>query len=231
MKILVVDDDPAILTLCATALRAQGHSVVECNAGNAALAAALREAFDVALCDLSLPDIHGLEIVRAIKMQAPDLPVIVMTALDPAEWEVKSSEAGADHFLSKPLRLDVLRHEVAMAGAARSTLRVAIQDDDENHRARLVTAFRQQGCQVTVVAVPLQLLAVDAAQLIIVDAGAPGAEAVVRSAGARGVPCFALFDANRAYDDTLLRQGASLLIQKPVEPSALLIQARFLASR
>ena len=164
-------------------------------------------------------------------MQAPELPVIVMSALDPAEWESKSSEAGADHFLSKPLRLDVLRHEVAMAGAARSTLRVAIQDDDENHRARLVTAFRQQGCHVTVVAVPLQLLTVDGAQLIIVDAGAAGAEAVVRSAGARGVPCFALFDASRAYDDSLLRQGAALLIQKPVEPSALLIQARFLASR
>lgn len=233
MKILIVDDDPAILKLCATALSAQGHECTTCNAGNSALAAALTGTFDLALCDLNLPDVHGLEIVRAIKMQAPDLPVIVISALDPREWSAKSTDAGADHFLQKPLRLDVLRHEVAMAAAARmGGLSVCLHDDDVAHRGAIERAFTVAGCRVVVVESPMQIVGEDPPpDLVILDASAPGAEAVVRWAGVQGVHCFALLEKGKDLDDKLMRMGAGLIVAKPVDPEALLIQARFLASR
>lgn len=231
MRILVVDDDPDILRMCAKALTQQGHTVTECDSGNEALAAALTGNFDLALCDLSLPDIHGLEIIRAIKMQAPDLPVIVMSALDPREWRAKSSDAGADHFLAKPLRLDVLRHEVHMAGLGRTSLRVCVCDDDDGHRMRLVDAFARGGCTVRVVDAPMLMFGEDPQpDLVVVDAHLPGAESVVRWAKASDVHCFALLSKDaRIDDDKLMRMGASLVVPKPVDPEALLIQARFLA--
>lgn len=231
MKILVVDDDPAILKLCATALRKDGHQIVACAGGQQALTAALMDRFDLALCDINLPDVHGLDIVRAVKMQAPDLPIIVMSALDAAEWRDKSIEAGADHFLSKPLRLDVLRNEVRMAALSRDRVTVALHDLDPMHRMRIHASLVRGGCQVTTVEDPAVLLEAPAPDLVIVDAGHPATESVVRWAGTHGVHCFVLVEKGNDADDALMRMGASLIMQKPVEPEALLIQARFLASR
>ena len=231
MKILVVDDDHAILKLCATALRKDGHQVVTCAGGQQALTAALMDRFDLALCDINLPDVHGLEIVRAVKMQAPDLPVIVMSALDPIEWTAKSKEAGADHFLSKPLRLEVLRTEVRMATMSRDVVRVALHDTDAMHRMQLHASLVRGGCQVTTVDRPGAILAMPPPDLVIVDAGDAEAEHVVRWAGKHGVHCFVLVEKGHDHDDSLMRVGASLIMQKPVEPEALAIQARFLASR
>jgi two-component system response regulator AtoC len=233
MKILVVDDDPDILRLCATALRAQGHSVVTCDSGGPALQAALREEFDLALCDLNLPDIHGLEVVRAIKMQAPALSVIVMSALDPAEWTKPSTEAGAAFFLAKPLRLDTLRHEVNMVERSRAGLELVMVGDDRHERRLVTEHFRSAGCVVhhgNDVADALVLLADHAPDLVIVDGDQRDAHVLITVCGRKNVACFVLagplFD-----DDAALREGASLVMQKPAIPDALLLQARFLAGR
>jgi two-component system, OmpR family, KDP operon response regulator KdpE len=193
MRILVVDDDPDILRLCAHALRAQGHTVTTCEAGGEALAAALDASFDLALCDLNLPDVHGLEIVRAIKLQVPALPVIVMTALDPREWREKSVEAGADHFMSKPLRLDALRHEVRMAEASMVSLAAVIYviDKGDGEVQRLAQAFEQAGFPALFADAPGEVIeAADAPDLVVIDAEAPGAEGVIRWARAPGIRCF-----------------------------------------
>jgi DNA-binding response OmpR family regulator len=233
MRILVVDDDPAILRLCAAALRTEGHEVVPCDAGQRALTRALVEKFDLALCDINLPDIDGLDVVRAIKMQAPDLPVIVISALDPREWRAKSMDAGADHFLQKPIRLDVLRNEVAMADLARASMTVALCDRDDGHRARLYDELKRNGCSVVVVEEAAQIVELGKRpDLVILDAGDEHCESVVRWAGREGVHCFVLVDPETSgdRDDGLMRAGASLIVQKPVDPQALVLQARFLAT-
>lgn len=233
MRVLVVDDDPDILRLCATALRQQGHTVTTCGAGSQALAAALTGAFDLALCDINLPDVHGLEIVRAIKLQAPSLPVIVMSALDPREWHDKSVEAGASHFLAKPLRLETLRHEVRMAEASMASLAAVIfmVDDGSGQRERLEHTFQQAGIPAFVASSPAEVVESEPPDLVILDAAAPGAEGVLRWARASGAHCFVLVEQGSELDDKLMRQGASLMVEKPVDPDALLLQARFLASR
>jgi len=227
MRILLVDDDPAIRKLCATALVRLGHEVVPCRNGREALGQ-LHTGFDLALCDIGLPDINGFDVIRAIKEHAPGLPVIVISALDQEEWGKKATEAGADHFMAKPLRLSALRNEVAMAARAQAHLMVCLQDPDADHRLALQAAFSRGGCHVRVVEVPA-----DGAtpELLIVDANSPGVEAVVRWAGAHGIHCFVLVRSPRSYDDRLLRMGASLILQKPVDPEALLLQAGFLSAR
>jgi DNA-binding response OmpR family regulator len=234
VKILIVDDDPAILKLVATALRAEGHETVPCSTSAAALQATLREEFDLALCDLNLPDVHGLELVRALKMSAPQLPVIVVSAMDPTPWAEAAREAGASHFLSKPLRLETLRHEVAMVDRARALLYVVIADGDTMHAARLSHAFMGSGCHVTLAHSSAQILDTLAPprtpHLVIVDGALDGADEVVRRCSKAGVTCFVLADrSTRVGDDPWLRAGASLVVPRPVDADALLAQARFLA--
>lgn len=230
MRILLVDDDPAIRKLCTTALMRLGHEVVPCRNGREALGQ-LHEGFDLALCDIGLPDINGIDVIRAIKVHAPSLPVIVISALDQAEWGKKASEAGADHFLPKPLRLSALRNEVAMAARAQSHLMVCLQDPDTQHRAVLEAALVKGGCHVRVVETPEDAMDGATPELLIVDVASPGVEAVVRWAGGHGIHCFVLVQSPRSYDDRLLRMGASLIMQKPVDPGALLLQAGFLSAR
>lgn len=230
MRILLVDDDADIRRLCITALMRLGHEVVPCRNGREALGQ-LHEGFDLALCDIGLPDINGIDVIRALKSRAPGLPVIVISALDPEEWGRKAAEAGADHFMAKPLRLSALRDEVAMAARSRSRLMVCLQDRDEEHRDALRSALERSGSLVRVVDSPTDAMEGATPELLIVDATSAGVEPVVRWAGAHGIHCFVLVDSPRSYDDRLLRMGASLLLQKPVDPGALLLQAGFLGAR
>jgi DNA-binding response OmpR family regulator len=232
MKNLVVDDDPDILRLCARALEARGHAVVTCNSGGPALQAALREEFDLALCDLNLPDIHGLEVVRAIKMQAPQLAVIVMSALDPREWEQASADAGASHFLPKPLRLEALRFEVQMVEQSRAGLDVVAAFEDPHEAHRVADHFRSAGSTVRLVADAADVLVEIGERqprLVIIDGDLIDASVVITVCGRRQIPCFVL--AGPTFDeDAAMRAGASLVMQKPALPEPLLLQARFLAA-
>jgi len=232
MKILLVDDDVAILKLCAITLRADGHVVVTCERGSQALQAALREEFDLAICDLNLPDIHGLEVVRAIKMHAPALSVIVMSALDPAEWTAHALEAGAGHFLSKPVRLDALRDEVAMVEQGRTGLDVVIAIGDQHERRAVLEQFRSAGARVRIaddVASTLVFLAEHAPQLFIVDADLRDSHVLIMVCGRRRIPCFVV--AGALYDEEVaMRDGASFVISRPLNAEQLLLQARFLVS-
>jgi DNA-binding response OmpR family regulator len=228
MRVLVVDDDPATLYLCATALEAQGHSVVSCSSGGPALSAALREDFDLAMCELNLPDIHGLEVVRAIKMNAPALSVIVMSTLDRAEWGPASTEAGADRFLSKPLRLETLRYEVALAARNRAGIDVVLAVPELLMRQQLSERFRQIGARVRIaddIGALLCQLGEQAPQLFVVDSAVRDAHIAVMVSARRGIACFVLANGD---DDAAAaqRDGAAFIVRKPAPPDLIVQQAR-----
>ncbi len=233
MKILVVDDDPAILRMCLVVLRAEGHVCVACDSGGPALQAHLREHFDLALCDLGLPDIHGLDVVRAIKLQSPDMPVIVMSAMDPREWGEAALQAGASHFLPKPLRLEALRHEVELVQSGRADLDVIVADSDPLHGRRLALGLQSAGCRVqefkngrSLASVVNSGLHVD---IVVVDAALDDVGTAVEACAGHGVPCFVIAaPGSESGDDPLLRAGAAMVISKPVDVDGLLAQARFL---
>src|SRR6266571_3965839 len=103
--ILVVDDTPKNVTMLADILTFKGYGVVTACGGKEALAKLESERPDLVLLDVMMPDLNGYEVCRAIRANPATemLPVVMVTALDPASERVKGIEAGADDFLSKPI--------------------------------------------------------------------------------------------------------------------------------
>ena len=234
MKILVVDDETAISTLIQKLLEQMGHVVSTVRTGSEALTASIHGEFDLLITDLMLPDLQGTEIVRAIKVQSPQLPVIVISALNAAVWARPCEDAGATRFLSKPLDFEELRQEVRLVEKARLNLRIALVDPDAIHRVRLTKTLAALGCEVVPFAttgLARQQLETDrSASLIVVDADLDGADDLIRWGKDVGVVAF-VFSSNDTSEreDKVMRAGAAFLLRKPVDTDALLTLANFLA--
>ena len=104
-KILVVDDTPRNVKLLADLLAVKGYDVVTAASGPEALAQLDASVADLVLLDVVMPEMSGYEVCRKIRANSATamLPVIMVTALDPAEERVKGIDAGADDFLTKPI--------------------------------------------------------------------------------------------------------------------------------
>lgn len=104
-KILVVDDTPRNVKLLADLLVVKGYGVVTALSGREALIQVEAEQPDLILLDVVMPEMSGYEVCRKIRENAATqmLPVVMVTALDPAEERVKGIDAGADDFLTKPI--------------------------------------------------------------------------------------------------------------------------------
>ncbi len=104
-KILVVDDTPLNVKMLADLLAFKGYQVVTAASGAEALAKIESERPDLVLLDVMMPKMNGYEVCQKIRANSATgmLPVVMVTALDPAQERVKGIEAGADDFLSKPI--------------------------------------------------------------------------------------------------------------------------------
>jgi adenylate cyclase len=104
-KILVVDDTPRNVKLLADLLTVKGYAVVTAASGQEALDKIEREQPDLVLLDVVMPEMSGYEVCRKIRENPGTeiLPVVMVTALDPAEERIKGLDAGADDFLTKPI--------------------------------------------------------------------------------------------------------------------------------
>jgi DNA-binding response OmpR family regulator len=100
-KILVVDDEPAIVDAVAYALRASGFDVDAFGDGESALEAARANGYDVLVLDVRLPGLSGLEICRRLRGES-DVPILMLTAMDAEVDRVLGLEAGADDYVTKP---------------------------------------------------------------------------------------------------------------------------------
>ncbi len=101
MKILVVDDDPRLREVVTIALERAGFVVVAAADGQRALTHAAREAPDLIVLDIGLPEIDGLEVCRRLRARS-DVPVIFLTARDDEIDRVVGLELGADDYVTKP---------------------------------------------------------------------------------------------------------------------------------
>ncbi len=103
-RVLVVDDEPALRRSLARLLMSRGMQVLTAGDGEVALEVLNAEMIDVALVDLMLPKIGGLEVLKHIKTGRRDVEVIMMTAFADVDTAVSAVRAGAYHFLTKPFR-------------------------------------------------------------------------------------------------------------------------------
>ena len=108
MHILLLEDEPKVAAFVRQGLEEEGYQVTWMLEGKAALDHALHEAFDLVLLDIRLPDIDGFEVCRRLRLHDPDLPILMLTALDAVKNRVKGLRAGADDYLPKPFAFDEL---------------------------------------------------------------------------------------------------------------------------
>ncbi len=108
MRILVVDDEPAVRDAVDRALRLDGHDVALAEDGRAALDALAAEPPDALVLDLLMPRLDGLEVCRRLRAAGDRTPVLVLTARDAVADRVRGLDAGADDYLVKPFALEEL---------------------------------------------------------------------------------------------------------------------------
>jgi two-component system, OmpR family, alkaline phosphatase synthesis response regulator PhoP len=101
-RLLVVDDEPSILTLLSFNLERAGFEVVTATNGREALNHALEETYDLVILDVMLPEMDGLEVCREIRRIKSQLPILMLTAKDDEFDKVLGLELGADDYMTKP---------------------------------------------------------------------------------------------------------------------------------
>ena len=108
-KILIVDDDSALRQSLAEQLGLNGEfATVECDTATTALEAVKRERFDAIVLDVGLPDMDGRELCRLIRREPINVPILMLTAADSEGDTVLGLDAGANDYVTKPFRLNVL---------------------------------------------------------------------------------------------------------------------------
>ena len=107
-RLLVVEDDETIAGLVADHFTAHGYDIVRAPTGRAALDQALGGNFDLVLLDLGLPDLDGIAVCRELRARLPGAVVVMLTARSAEVDVVLGLEAGADDYLTKPVRLSEL---------------------------------------------------------------------------------------------------------------------------
>lgn len=113
--ILVVDDEELIRWSLARGLQREGYRILTAGSGEEALRTVQKEALDLVLLDLRLPDIHGLEVLRAIKAGDRRIPVIILTACSDAKSQEAALEAGACDYIAKPFNLEEVKGSIREA--------------------------------------------------------------------------------------------------------------------
>jgi two-component system KDP operon response regulator KdpE len=124
-RVLIVDDEPAILRFLRTSLTANAYQVDEAEDGATALKLALRSPPDLLVLDLGLPDIDGFEVIRQLRESGSALPIIVLSSRSDEAGKVKALDLGADDYLTKPFGADELLARI------RAALRHRLQQQGE----------------------------------------------------------------------------------------------------
>jgi two-component system KDP operon response regulator KdpE len=125
LPLLVVDDEPSFRRLLRTSLSAQGYRVLEAGTGQGAIDSLGRDAPEVVLLDLGLPDMDGLEVIRRVRGSGARTPIIVLSSRGDERGKVQALDLGADDYVTKPFGMGelvarirtALRHRVQAQGA------------------------------------------------------------------------------------------------------------------
>jgi DNA-binding response OmpR family regulator len=108
VRLLVVEDDPAIASFLVKGLKEAGFAVDEASSGGTALEMASRESYDLAVIDLMLPGMDGLALIEELRRRRLTLPVIILSAKRSVDDRVRGLQAGGDDYLTKPFAFEEL---------------------------------------------------------------------------------------------------------------------------
>ena len=123
VRVLVIDDEPPIRKLLRMGLTTQGYQILEAPNGKTALEL-LKEAPDLIILDLGLPDMHGHDLLQTIRARNESVPIVVLSSRSDEAGKVKALDLGADDYVTKPFGMDellarmraALRHQLQTQG-------------------------------------------------------------------------------------------------------------------
>jgi DNA-binding NtrC family response regulator len=121
IKLLIVDDEVQFLDSIARRLELRDFDVTKASSGQAAIDAARRAQFDLALLDLKMPGLNGQQVLEILKREHQYLEIIILTGHGSLESAVECAKLGAYHYLPKPYELDQLLDVLRAAYQARLT--------------------------------------------------------------------------------------------------------------
>jgi two-component system OmpR family response regulator len=142
VRVLVVDDESTLTELLSMALRYEGWEVQSAGDGLSAVRTARTFRPNAVILDMMLPDMNGLEVLRKLRAELADVPVLFLTAKDAVEDRVAGLTAGGDDYVTKPFSLEevvarlrgLMRRATAMAKAEPTLLVVGDLTLDEDSR-------------------------------------------------------------------------------------------------
>lgn len=112
MKLLLIEDEPSVISLIQRSLSAAGHEITIAMDGKSGLEMALQHQFDLIILDLMLPVMNGMEVCRNLRNSNSSTPVLMLTALGTTENIVSGLDAGADDYMTKPFKLAELEARI-----------------------------------------------------------------------------------------------------------------------
>jgi len=119
MRVLVVDDEPAIRRLLRTSLKAHGYDVVEADDGRKALEKLELETVGVVVLDLGLPHLDGFGVIENLRKAGSAVPIIVLSSRADEVGKVRALDLGADDYVTKPFGIDELLARIRAAARHR----------------------------------------------------------------------------------------------------------------
>jgi len=123
MRVLIIDDDPLVRAGCRKVLERRGFACTDVENGARALECVRRASFDAALLDLKMPGMSGMETLKKLRHESPNIAVIIITGYASIDSAVEAVKAGAFDYLPKPFNPNVLAERVRLAvRAAREAL-------------------------------------------------------------------------------------------------------------
>ncbi len=109
MKVLLIEDEQSVSSFIQRGLKEQGHQVTQAFDGKAGLNLALKDAFDIIITDVVMPELNGIEVCIQLKTKHQILtPILMLTALNTTDDVVTGLESGADDYLAKPFKFKEL---------------------------------------------------------------------------------------------------------------------------
>lgn len=127
LRVLVVDDDRQMAKTLAGVLNLKGFEAEAACSGNSALEMLEADSFDCVITDVKMPDVNGVDLLRAIKLVRPHLPVVLMTAYAPGHLIHDGLREGATASFVKPLDLNLLVSLLAELGGQRRNVGAALR--------------------------------------------------------------------------------------------------------
>jgi two-component system KDP operon response regulator KdpE len=124
LRVLLVDDEPAIRRFLRLSFDAEGYQVEEAGDGKAALDMLRTKAPDLLILDLGLPDLDGFEVIRQLRDFGSSIPIVVLSSRTDEKGKVQALDLGADDYVTKPFGIDellartrtALRHRLQQQG-------------------------------------------------------------------------------------------------------------------